>query len=444
MPSLLNRHAPAYLVLIATLITPVVLYAADASWSEYISGLVEHTDSLPMRIMLVTVLGMLLSLTPCIYPMIPITVGILQAQGSNSLLRNFLLAAAYTVGIASTFALLGLSAAYTGQLFGSLMTKPIVIIPMVGLLLYLAGAMMGFYEMYTPTFLQTSSRAGGGSLTSAFLFGAASGTVASPCLSPGLILLLSIVTTLGNAFLGFILLFAFGIGLSIPLLIIGTCSSTLNSLPRAGIWMVEIKKLFGLIMIGMCLYFLQPLLTDTQLSLLLRTTMLTLALYYLYIARQTTASSWKTTKYALASLLACAALGGGSLQHFIYAAKNPQATIQWQTDYAAAKTYALQEQKYIFVDVTADYCSICKAIEKKFFYDATVIQEAEGLVSVKINAEASDNEAHTQLLQAHGVLGTPTFLIIDPKTEHEIARFGPEVYDLSSEGFIALLQPYVR
>ena len=107
---------------------------------------------------------------------------------------------------------------------------------------YLALSMFGFYDMYVPNILQTKNNVNHkGSLFSAFVFGAISGSIASPCLSPGLALLLTIVATLGNNLLGFLLLFSFGIGLSIPLLIIGTFSSSINILPQAGMWMIEVK-----------------------------------------------------------------------------------------------------------------------------------------------------------------------------------------------------------
>lgn len=231
-----------------------------ASWREYIEGLLSKTESLWIRVLFALLLGLLLSLTPCVYPMIPITVGILQTQGSRSVLRNFLLALSYTIGIATTYALLGLSAAFTGQIFGSLLSQPFFVFMIVALLLYLAGSMIGFYEMYIPSFLTSGNQMrGGGSILSAFLFGAVAGTIASPCLSPGLVLLLTLVTAIGNKLIGFLLLFSFGVGLSIPLLIIGTFSSSLSILPSAGLWMVEIKKMFGFIMIGMCFFYLKML-----------------------------------------------------------------------------------------------------------------------------------------------------------------------------------------
>jgi thioredoxin:protein disulfide reductase len=434
----------SYIILVIIVATGGMLYASDAGWSSYLSTLVQTTQSLPLRLILVMVLGMVLSLTPCIYPMIPITVGILQAQASKSMSHNFLLSLSYTVGIATTFAFLGLTAAYTGHLFGSIMTKPIVILPMVGMLVYLAGAMMGFYEMYTPRMLGGTSMSRGGSLANAFLFGAASGTMASPCLSPGLLLLLSIVTTLGSPVQGFMLLFAFGIGLSIPLLIIGTFSSSLNVLPRAGMWMVEVKKLFGLVIIGMCFYFLRPIMPHDYWLILARMTMLALGVYYIMTARSSNNSSWRMQKYVLAGILFSTSMNMPSLYNNILADKKNQVSMSWQTDYTATLAYARQEHKNILVDVTADYCSICKAIEKKFFFDESVIHETGSLVAVKIDAADSSHTVHMQLLQQYGVKGTPTFLVIEPHEQQLLAQFGSEVYSLSVQEFIALLKPYTK
>ena len=137
------------------------------------------------------------------------------------------------------------------------MNHPAFILPDGNTLVYLALAMIGLYDMYIPRFMQPRDhKINHGSFISAFAFGAISGIVASPCLSPGLVCLLCIVTTLGSKLLGFILLFAFGVGLGIPLLIIGTFSSSLSLLPSAGMWMIEVKKIFGFLMLAMCLYFL--------------------------------------------------------------------------------------------------------------------------------------------------------------------------------------------
>lgn len=415
-----------------------------SSWSDYIGSLVSNTNSLLLKIFLVLLLGILMSLTPCIYPMIPITVGILQSQSGNSIIRNFFLAFAYTTGIATTFSLFGLLAVFTGQLFGSFLTHPLVIMPVVGLLGYLGFSMLGFYEMYTPSFLQKSNQnKKNGSLLSAFLFGAASGTVASPCLSPGLILLLSIVTTLGDKFLGFILLFAFGIGLSIPLLLIGTFSSSLSLLPRAGSWMIEIKKLFGFMLLGMCFYLLKNILSWPLLMWSISLFTIATALFYLYQAHNMQLSTQRMINNTLGTLL----LTGSVLLCFkSYQASNPIPNIieapLWLTDYSYAQAQAQQDQKKILLDISAPFCTICKAIDNKLFADEQVCHALNTIVPVKIDCSDTNNQHYAALQKKYTIVGAPTFILIDPTTEKEIKRWGSELYDISPQDFIAELNQY--
>jgi len=415
-----------------------------ASWSDYVTALVSNTDSLLLRILLVLFLGILMSLTPCIYPMIPITVGILQSQGSSSVIRNFFLALAYTIGIATTFSLLGLMAVFTGQLFGSFLTHPLIIIPVVGLLAYLGFSMLGFYEMYTPKFLQLIHQDNkNGSLASAFLFGIASGTVASPCLSPGLILLLSIVSTLGDKLLGFVLLFSFGIGLSLPLLLIGTFSSSLALLPRAGAWMVEAKKLFGFMLLGMCFYFLKNITSWSVLMWSISLFTIATGLFYLYHAQYMQPSSRRFINNILGTVLLT---GSVFLCFKSYQASNPidEKIISnlWLTDYKQAQVFAQQEQKKILLDISAPFCTICKAIDNKLFADQRVHQALNTVVPVKIDCSDSRDKTYHTLQKKYTIMGAPTFILIDPKTEKEVKRWGSELHDVSARDFIAELKQY--
>jgi thiol:disulfide interchange protein DsbD len=152
-----------YLYMFSILCFLITLPAA-AGVSDTVSALLAASNSLVIQLLLAMALGLLLSLTPCIYPMIPITVGILQAQTGSSVWQNALRAGAYSCGIATTFALLGLLSAFTGTLFGSFMASPFVIVPMVLLLGYLTGAMLGLYEMYIPRVFQQQQTGKGGSL----------------------------------------------------------------------------------------------------------------------------------------------------------------------------------------------------------------------------------------------------------------------------------------
>ena len=401
------------------------------TWTAYFSALLVNTNSFPIQLLMALLLGLLLSLTPCIYPMIPITLGILQAQGSKSVRRNFCLAASYTCGIATTFAMLGTIAAFSGAMMGSLLNKPIVILCISGFLAYMAGTMFGFYEMYIPTFLKPKQTAKGGSLISAFTFGAISGTVASPCLSPGLLLLLTIVTTLNNAIMGFVLLFAFGVGIGLPLLIIGTCSTSF--LPKAGAWMIGVKHFFGWLLVGTSLYFLSSLMPW---HLVLWIGALLVAIGGVHYARLASSPVLNVSSISCMamSVLLCFQAFKATIIH-----RNQSDKDLWLHDYGQALIIAKQQNKKILLEVTGPFCSICRAIDKKILCNEQVCTEIQNFVPVKIE-NIEQNETTLALQKKFNILGVPTLLVINPEDETMCTRWGGELYESSPEQFCCLLR----
>lgn len=409
--------------------------------SQKLSDLVSSTQAIWLKILLVLLLGLLMSLTPCIYPMIPITLGILQSRGSTSVSHNFLLALLYNCGIATTFALLGLVAAFTGQVFGSIMMNPFVVVGVALLLAYLALSMFGLYDMYTPKFMRTGADANKAkkSLLSIFFFGMASGTVASPCISPGLILVLSIVTALGNKLLGFAMLFAFGFGLGIPLLIVGIFSSSLNALPRAGLWMIEVKKLFGFMLFGMVFYFLSPLVSTTVLFTMITLFLLAASIAYFYSIKPYDSKGIRTSKNLVGVLCASLAVVTAVKTYQSFTYQQEAADSFWQTDPDAALNMAKQEKKKLFIDVGAEFCSICKAIDKTLLSDKKVRAALSMFVNLKLNGSTCSESAFNGLCKKYNVVGFPTFLLIDAQTGDLLARWGSELYETPAQQFIAQL-----
>ena len=418
------------------------------SWTDYLSGLVKTTQSSWVRLLLAFLLGVLLSLTPCIYPMIPITVGILQAQGSKSVFYNFLLSFTYTAGIAVTFAVLGLIAAFTGQIFGSILINPIFVVILVAILVYFALSLFGLYEIYIPRFMQkTGSGPQKGSILSIFLFGLASGSVASPCVSPGLILLLSIVTAIGSKLLGFALLFSFGLGLGLPLMIIGTFSGSMSMLPKAGMWMIEIKKIFGLMMFGVCFYFLNNILPLNILLWIISAFMMIVGIYYFATIKPYDSKFWKIFKNLFG--ISCCALSifiGFKAYKATYLAKEikPVDTF-WQKDYTKAIEQAKKEGKKVFLDFFADWCTLCKVIDKRLFQNPQV-QAAmnQVFVNVKLDGTSPANEPFATLQKKYKVVGFPTFLLIDPNTGNVIKKWSSELNDITNEAFIKEIKNYAK
>ena len=206
--------------------------------------------------------GVLTSLAPCIYPMIPITAAIVGGTAAGDAprprSRTVILTLTYVLGLALAYASVGLFAGLTGTLFGSVSTNPWLYFAMANLLVIAALAMLDVIPVRVPAWLLTrASTAGrGGSLYGVFVMGAASGLVAAPCSAPVMAAVLTWVTATKSGALGFIYLFVFSLGMCTILVVVGLFSGTLARLPRAGGWMVWIKRLFALIMLGVAEYYL--------------------------------------------------------------------------------------------------------------------------------------------------------------------------------------------
>ncbi len=203
--------------------------------------------------------GVLTSLTPCVYPMIPITVALVggESAGAQSRWRPFALTLAYAIGLALVYALLGVVAGLSGTLFGSISTNPWLLFAMGNLLLVFALVMLDAIPLPIPAWVmaKAASAGRGGGLGGAFGMGAASGVVAAPCGAPVMAAVLTWVGTTRSGTLGFLYLFVFSFGMTALLIVAGTFSGALARLPRSGVWMIWVKRIFALLMIGAAEYY---------------------------------------------------------------------------------------------------------------------------------------------------------------------------------------------
>ncbi len=202
--------------------------------------------------------GLATSLTPCVYPMIPITAGILGGARSarRSRGRTLLLTAAYVLGLALVYASLGLLAGLSGTLFGSVSSSPWALFLMGNLLLVFGLALLDVFTVNAPALLAAwAGRLAGDSVGGVFALGATSGLVAAPCGAPAFAAVLTFVSTTGSAVLGFLYLFAFSIGLTALLVVVGLFSGSLAALPRAGRWTLWVKRAGGLLLLAMAEYY---------------------------------------------------------------------------------------------------------------------------------------------------------------------------------------------
>ncbi|MBL7130368.1 MAG: sulfite exporter TauE/SafE family protein [Candidatus Omnitrophica bacterium] len=198
--------------------------------------------------------GVLISFTPCVYPLIPITVGYIGASVRGSRFKGFLLSIIYALGIAVTYSILGAVASLTGKVFGQIAGNPWPYFIVANLCIFFGLVSLGVFKVPLPTF--TTRRIEPKGIISVFIFGLVSGLVVGPCTAPVLGTILVYVGTRQNLLYGMLLLFCFAYGMCTILILAGTFSSLLVNLPKSGVWMGRIKRLCGLILIGIGEYFL--------------------------------------------------------------------------------------------------------------------------------------------------------------------------------------------
>lgn len=368
--------------------------------------------------------GFLTSLTPCIFPMIPITISILGVSGQQkSTLQRLLLSLFYVLGIALTYAALGVIAASTGQLFGSLISHPLFNLALVLVFFASALSMMGLIHLPLPQGLQrllkkTSDKK---TYSAAFISGLVAGTVASPCVGPVLIGVLAYVAQTQDIQLGFLYLFVFALGLGQIFIAIGLFSQVLNYLPKAGGWMSAVNQVFGLMLGGVAFYFLSFVIGHSP------------ALFFAGIALTAIAFYWPTFEPGSRNLvrlpgLIAMTLGltliawhtQSSLQSLNGSAVPSESDIlnsefEWQPYSEETLLKASADGKAVMIDFYADWCAACIEFEKLTFPQPEV---AEILKSqfVLIKYDATQPSAEFDELRAkYKILGLPAIVFYDRK-----------------------------
>jgi cytochrome c-type biogenesis protein len=225
-----------------------------------ISGLSAHLQgSVALSFLAVYLGGVLVSFTPCVYPVIPLTIAFIGARGGGSKARGFLLSLIYVAGMALTYTILGAVAALSGKIFGQIQSSPWTYF-LIGNLCILMGLSMldvFTFAVRTPAFItQAQPRNQTRGIAGCFLVGVASGLVMSPCTTPVLAVLLGYAATKQNLFFASSLMFVFAFGMGTLLILVGTFASLLAAIPKSGKWMVRISRAFGWILLGTGEYFL--------------------------------------------------------------------------------------------------------------------------------------------------------------------------------------------
>jgi thiol:disulfide interchange protein DsbD len=363
------------------------------------------------------VAGVLTSLTPCVYPLIPITVSVFGARQTDHRARSMALSATYVLGIAAMYSALGLFAALSGKAFGSALSSPVVVGLLALFLMALAASMFGAFDIAVPQPIQQKllgvKSAG---YAGAFGMGLVAGIVAAPCTGPVLAGVLAYVATKRSAVLGFWMLFTYAIGVGVLFFVIGATSLRL---PRSGAWMETVKSIFGVALVAAAVALVLPLLPrppSLPLSLKAVAAIAGVLAFAAIAAGALSLSFHGDGRERAAKAVAVAVLLGAIALRFGWAGA-PKETgtaipIAWLHDEKAALTMARATGKPIIIDFFADWCSACKELDAHTFSDPRVRQEvADRFVPLKVDA-TDDSDETNRLEQKYGVPGLPTVLMV--------------------------------
>ncbi len=372
--------------------------------------------------------GILTSFTPCIFPMIPITLAILAKDSEKrTRAQNFLLSVFYVHGIALTYSILGVAAAKSGSLFGSSLGNPIILSLICIVFFVMSLSMYGLFEIQVPALLR--NKFGSGSkrtgYVGAFLSGLFAGIVASPCVGPVLVGILAYVATQKNPVLGFFLLFTYAMGLGLIFLILGAFTEFTRKLPRSGPWMETVKFILGSLMLGAFYYYLNLLIPVRWHDGILGLGLIILAsMAGLFQTPKGSHPLVKIKKGFLQAILFIGfiylAISIFDLRPILYgpystsiAAKNQS---QWKNYSDQELESALQAKKPIIIDFFAEWCVACHELEEKTFSHNSVADQLSQFVLLRFDA-TKDSEKLQQLKAKYKIQGLPTVLFYSSKGE---------------------------
>jgi thioredoxin:protein disulfide reductase len=369
--------------------------------------------------------GVATSLTPCVYPMIAITVSVFGARQSTSKLQAAKLSAAYVLGIAALFTPLGVIAALTGEVFGSYLSNPIVLWGMALIFVALALSMFGLFEIDLPAGLKNRlASVEGSGLRGAFLLGLANSLIAAPCAGPVVGFLLTWVGTTRNTGFGAASFFTYSLGLGLLFFLVGTFSM---ALPKSGRWLEAIKSVFGIVMLVAALYFVRDLIPvweqwseHTARFLLIALALVALGLALGAVHLSFYYAPW-TVRLRKSAGIALAVLGLCGLIGYLQALP-PGARIDWEEDYEAAQALALATGRPLLVDFGASWCGACEELDRHTFSDASVVREGQRFVPVRIDlSPGKDSPAKQELLRGYKGRGLPLVVLHDRRGK-EVSR----------------------
>ena len=359
--------------------------------------------------------GLALNLTPCVYPMMSVTVSLFGSQTETNTARVFLKALIYVIGIATMYTVLGVSAALSGGLFGSWLQSPWVLGGIGALLIGLALSSFGLYQIQMPYWL--TSRLGGTTgtgLISLYISGLVVGVFAAPCIGPPVIALLTLVSSKADPVFGFWVFFTLSLGLGFPYLILGTFSGMIKKIPRSGAWLVWVERMFGVILTAAGLFYVSLAFLPKYSAFVIPLALLGGGIYLGFVEPSgKEKKGFRRIKWAFGIV----AVGFGLV--FANALREPG--IRWEP-FAESKIEAARSGgQPVMMDFYADWCIPCLELDRKTFTDVRVIDATKEFVRLKVDLTHFDSPESEALRKKFNIAGVPTIVFLDGKGEEVVS-----------------------
>lgn len=373
-----------------------------------------ESSGLFVGLLLVFIGGLALNLTPCVYPLIPITVGYFGGQSEGRTSKLFLMGVLFVLGMALTYSAIGVITSLTGAIFGALLQNTFVILFIVLIFILLSLSMFGVYEFKLPDSWVSKAGSAKNGYYGAFFMGLTMGIVAAPCIGPFVLGLITYVAAKGDPLFGFLMFFMLAVGLGLPYLLLAVFSGKIKKLPRAGEWMDGVKHIFGFVLIGMALYFLLPLTPKNFSGYVLPTYMFLVGFYLLFIEK----IGNKITGFRIFKSIVSVLLVFISVYAVI---PSESKSIAWKPYSENDVPVNFENSKGMIIDFFADWCIPCKELDALTFSNTEVIEASKEFYTFKADMTKSLSPEVEDLRKKYNIVGVPTVLIINSNGD-EVTR----------------------
>ncbi len=350
--------------------------------------------------------GLALNLTPCVYPLIPVTVGYFGGQSEGNTKKLFFMGLLFVLGMSLTYSVIGVVTSLTGAIFGSLLQNTYVIMFIILVFIVMALGMFGAYEFKLPDSLVAKAGGAKGGMYGAFFMGLTLGIVAAPCVGPFVIGLVTLVAAKGDPLYGFTMFFVLSLGLGLPYLFLAIFSGKIKKLPRAGEWMDSVKHIFGLLLFGIALYFLLPLLPKSISGYVIPVFLIISAFYILFIDKlANNIKGFRVFKIVFSVII----FGIGVYQII----PSKEVTIDWKDYSEESLIISKNNRRPVFIDFYADWCIPCKELDHSTFPDPRVVKISKRFDNYKADLTSTLSPEVEKIRTKYKIIGVPTLLFLD-------------------------------